>query len=145
MFNQMSERLESRMGSMESACPSGVTLTCAADGYSGQGYGTATRKGFWSFLFGASDVTVKYGLYNCTYAGGACSFSGPGNPEKGGYDLYGIQSQFKYIPSVQGYGWVQGSIQSFTIDPNKPEQYPPQLWDAIRKGITDCRAAGTCK
>lgn len=30
------------------------------------------------------------------------------------------------------------------IDPKNQREYPPEMYDAIRRGVKDCRKAGTC-
>jgi hypothetical protein len=86
---------------------------------------------------------VKYGCYKCTSESGKkCGFSGPGKP--GTQDQYGVHSESRYIPFSGTFRPVPLGTRSFTIDPSKPNEYPPEMFDAIRKGVKDCRKAGTC-
>lgn len=125
-------------------CPIGEVLTCRPHqrfpgDFGGDGYGTATKVGWiWS-----STAIVKYGRYDCTSESGAtCQFSGPGKP--GTYDLYGVVAATRYIPYTNSFRSVPTECRSFVVDPSRPRQYPPEMFDAIRRGITDCKSAGTC-
>lgn len=104
-------------------CPTNEKLTCSIRqryprDTSGEGYGYATRRGWWW----DDQVIVKYGCYSCrSESGKTCGFVGPGKP--GTHDLYG---------------------GDFVVDPRKPREYPPEMFEAIRKGIKNCTAAKTC-
>lgn len=105
-------------------CPTDEAPTCEAANFHGQGYGRVTLgPGAWNWLrWLVGDDVVKYGLYDCRSASGkTCSFSGPGDPDKG-YNLYGVYAPPRqhYVPGPRvGGDVVRGRnperVGSFTV------------------------------
>ena len=135
LFNQMAGERK--------ACPVDVVMQCQPTDTGGinGGYGKVTVSGWlWN-----SEEVVKYGDYVCRFgSGGHCSFSGPGNPDAVGFDLYGVKSEQRYLPFSNEFRSVPLYTFEFTVDPSKQSSFPPEFWKAIRENIQSCRTAGTC-
>jgi hypothetical protein len=116
-------------------------FVCEARTTGGMGYGHATNKGYlWD-----SQSVVKYAMYDCKDSQGKkFSVSGPGNPNGNSYVPYGVDEKDTYVPSMQSFVFMPEPPHKFTMNPARRDEYVPELWDAIDKGIEDCRTAGTC-